>query len=377
MTNRILVVGGGIGGLVLARAAAQRGFAVELIERAPALRAVGAGISLGANAMRALGSLGIGEAVAARGHALGAAVIADADGRTLARTDLGALATKLGAAYAFHRGALHEALAEGLGGVEVRCEVSLTEVIEEGEVIAATTDGQRRRYHAVIGADGLRSTVRGLVFGAQAPRYAGYTCWRWTGRVPGGLREAVEMWGRGLRVGLVPLGEEQVYAFFVANAPAGTPGDPRQGVVTVRGKFSRFGGDVPRVLAAIGDDEQLLHHDIEEVVQRPWCRGAVGLLGDAAHAMTPNFGQGAAMAIEDAIVLARELAAHDDAAAALRAYEQRRRPRVDALQSGARRFGAVAQWESRVATWVRDSVVRMLPASSAERQLTEIVAYVP
>jgi len=76
-------------------------------------------------------------------------------------------------------------------------------------------------------------------------------------------------------------------------------------------------------------------------------------------------------------VLARELAAHDDAAAALRAYEQRRRPRVDALQSGARRFGAVAQWESRVATWVRDSVVRMLPASSAERQLTEIVAYVP
>lgn len=378
MTNKVLVVGGGIGGLVLARAAAQRGFAVDLIERAPTLRAVGAGISLGANAMRALASLGVGEAVAARGHALGVAAISDADGRALARTDLTALAAKFGAAYAFHRGALHEGLAAGLRGVEVRCEVSLTELVQDGEVIAATTDGQRRRYHAVIGADGLRSTVRGLVFGAQVPRYAGYTCWRWTGHVPGGLREAVEMWGRGLRVGLVPLGDEQVYAFFVANAPAGTPADPLQaGVRVVRGKFSRFGGDVPRVLAAIGDDEKLLHHDIEEVVQRPWCRGAVGLLGDAAHAMTPNFGQGAAMAIEDAVVLARELAAHDDAAAALRAYEQRRRPRVDALQSGARRFGAVAQWESRVATWVRDSVVRMLPASSGERQLAEIVAYVP
>lgn len=374
------MVGGGIGGLVLARALALRGIGVDLVERAPALRAVGAGISLGANAMRALTSLGIGEAVAACGVALGEAVIADADGRALAVTDLTALAARHGPAYAFNRGALHAALAAGLAGVEIRCGVAI-EGLEDGAdgVVATTTDGLRRRYHAVIGADGLRSSVRGLVFGATPVQYAGYTCWRWTGRVAGGVARAVEMWGRGLRVGLAPLGGEQVYAFFVANAPAGTPLDPAQARVrVVREKFAGFRGEVPRVLAAIGDDDEpLLHHDIEEVEQRSWCRGSVGLLGDAAHAMTPNFGQGAAMAIEDAVVLARELVAHHDAPAALRAYELRRRPRVDELQRGARRLGAVAQWQSPIATWVRDRVVRMMPASSAEKQLEAIVAYVP
>lgn len=380
MTGEVLVVGGGIGGLVLARALGRRGVAVDVVERAPALRAVGAGISLGANAMRALESLGIGAAVAARGHVLGVAAISDASGRPLTVTDLGALAARFGEAYAFHRGALHEALADGLTA-DIRCGVAVSGLREDadGSVIAATTDGAERRYHAVIGADGLRSTVRGLVFGERAPTYAGYTCWRWTGPVPGGLRASVEMWGRGLRVGLVPLGGDQVYAFLVANAPAGTPGDAAAGRVgVVRGMFATFGGDAPRVLAAMGDDEAtLLHHDIEEVDQRPWCRGAIGLLGDAAHAMTPNFGQGAAMAIEDAVVLARELVAHRSAAAALRAYEARRRPRVDGLQRGARRFGAVAQWRSPVATWARDLIVRMMPAASAERQLAAIVAYEP
>lgn len=380
MTGKVLVVGGGIGGLVLARALGRSAIAAEVVERAPALRAVGAGISLGANAMRALESLGVGAAVAARGHALGVAAISDASGRPLTVTDLGALAAKYGKAYAFHRGALHEALAHGLTA-EVRCGVSVSALREDedGSVIAMTTDGEARRYDAVIGADGLRSTVRGLVFGERAPRYAGYTCWRWTGAVPGGLHASVEMWGRGLRVGLVPLGGDQVYAFLVANAPAGTPGDPAAGRVGhVRGLFAGFGGDAPRVLAAMGDDDEgLLHHDIEEVEQRPWCRGAIGLLGDAAHAMTPNFGQGAAMAIEDAVVLARELVAHRSAAAALRAYEARRRPRVDGLQRGARRFGSVAQWRSPIATWVRDRMIRMMPAASAERQLASIVAYEP
>lgn len=383
MQRSVLIVGGGIGGLVLARALARLGVAVDLVERADGLRAIGAGISLGANAMRALGSIGVGEAVAARGQALGVAAITDARGRTLSAADIAALTARHGPAYAFDRGALHAALADGLAalGVEIRCGATVAAIAEEdgAGVLVETTDGQRRRYHAVIGADGLRSQVRSLVFGAEPPRYAGYTCWRWVGAVAGPPVATVEMWGRGLRVGLVPLGGSRVYAFLVANAPAGTPVDPEAARVSVvREKFKGFGGDAPRVLAAMGaDDERLLHHDIEEVEQQPWCRGAIGLLGDAAHAMTPNFGQGAAMAIEDAIVLARELVAHDDAAVGLRAYELRRRPRVAEIQRGARRFGKVAQWESPVATWARDLAVRMMPDASTRRALESIVAYVP
>jgi 2-polyprenyl-6-methoxyphenol hydroxylase-like FAD-dependent oxidoreductase len=384
MQRDVLVVGGGIGGLVLARALARLGVAVTVVERADGLRALGAGISLGANAMRALGSIGIGEAVAARGNVLGVAAITDARGRTLSAADIATLTARHGPAYAFDRGSLHAALADGLVemGIEIRCGTTVAEISEEEQgagVTVETSDGLRRRYHAVIGADGLRSQVRSLVFDAGPPRYAGYTCWRWVGAVAGPPVATVEMWGRGLRVGLVPLGGSQVYAFLVANAPAGTWSDPEAARVgAVRARFAGFAGDAPRVLAAMGDDaERLLHHDIEEVDQRPWCRGAVGLLGDAAHAMTPNFGQGAAMAIEDAIVLARELVAHDDAAAGLRAYELRRRPRVTEIQRGARRFGAVAQWESKIACWGRDLAVRMMPDASTRRTLESIVAYVP
>lgn len=384
MTERVLVVGGGIGGLVLARALARLGVGVDVVERAPTLRAVGAGITLGANAMRVLGELGIGDAVAARGMVMHAGAITDARGRALSEQSFDELEARWGHAYAIHRGALHEVLADGLervgAGVRIVCDATVAQLREhEGIGVEATlADGERRLYRAVIGADGARSTVRQLVFGDNPPRYAGYTCWRWTGALDG-LERGVEMWGRGARTGLVSIAPGLVYAFFVANAPQGTPADPRNGrVACVRERFAGFGGDIPRVLAAMGDDDApLLHHDIEEIEQRPWVRGSIALLGDAAHAMTPNFGQGAAMAIEDAIVLARELVAHRDARTALVAYEGRRRPRVEDIQRGARRLGVIGQWQSPVAAWARDLAIRLSPASTAMRTLERIVSYVP
>jgi 2-polyprenyl-6-methoxyphenol hydroxylase-like FAD-dependent oxidoreductase len=200
MEEKVLVVGGGIGGLVLARALARRGVAVDVVERAPALRAVGAGITLGANAMRALGSVGLGEAVAARGLAMRAGAVAARDGRPLSTTRFDSLAPRYGEAYAIHRGALHEALAEGLPGeVQVRCDTTVTALTDGGAegVEVQLSTGASVRYRAVVGADGLRSMVRTLAFGPNEPLYAGYTCWRWTGRVEGVAASMVEQWGRG------------------------------------------------------------------------------------------------------------------------------------------------------------------------------------
>jgi len=389
MVKRVLVVGGGIGGLVLTRALARSGIGVDLIERAPELRAIGAGITLGANAMRVLASLEIGDAVAACGHGLSVGGLMDARGQRMSSAKVDDIEAKYGRAYAIDRATLHEVLAEGLttcgrasgGSVDIRCGTTVTALEEVGDhaVDVVMSDGRAVRYRAVVGADGLRSSVRSLVFGSNEPIYAGYTSWRWVGHVPGGLTEFVEMWGYGQRVGLVPLGPETIYAFFVANAPPGTPNEPEQGTVEyLRKTFAGFAADVPRVLEAIANsDAPLLHHDIEEVDQRPWTSGAIALLGDAAHAMTPNFGQGAAMAIEDAIVLARELPAHPDAATAFAAYEARRRPRVDELQRGARRLGVVAQWESPLAAWARNWAIRRTPESTARRMFERIVAYVP
>lgn len=371
-----------------ARALARAGLDVVLVERAPELRAAGAGIGLGANAMRVLRELGVGEAIAARGRALEAAALTDARGRVLSAADLDDVAAKYGPSYAIHRGALHQCLVDGLvdagrrsgANVTLRCGTSPVAITAHADGVDVTlTGGETLRARALIGADGLHSSVRTLVFGANEPTYAGYTCWRWTGRVAGVASRPAEMWGRGLRVGVVPLVDDEVYAFFVATAPRGTPSDPSQARVGfVRERFADFGADVPRLLAAMGDDgEPVLHHDIEEIEQTPWTKGAVALLGDAAHAMTPNYGQGAAMAIEDATVLARELVAHDDVATALRTYETRRRPRVESIQKGARRLGQLAHWRSPIATWARDLAMRLAPASAARKTVEDIVSFNP
>lgn len=386
MKNAVLVVGGGIGGLVLARALARLDVPVEILERSERLRAVGAGITLGANALRLLEELGLGPALHERGALLSMGDITDQRARLLSRADLSEIEAQYGRTIAIERGALHEILASGLeesGHVRVHTSETLKSLEFSGEgatdsaVHVETTTGRQLEPRAVVGADGLHSIVRRFTWGTIEPRYSGYTCWRWTGAVPGGATSMREMWGAGKRVGVVPLSNHRVYGFFVANAPAGTPSDPSHSSADfLRQKFAEFGGDVPRVLEAIRDGE-LLHHDIEEIVQTPWSRGSVTLLGDAAHAMTPNLGQGAAMAIEDAVVLARELSAHDDVTAALRAYEARRRPRVEEIQTSSRRIGVVAQWQSSPAIWLRNLALRSAPASSTRRTIEGIVSYVP
>jgi len=304
----------------------------------------------------------------------------------LSYADLSEVEARYGKSVAIHRSALHEALSEGLfegDGGTVRVHFGTTvERIEEvpGGVRATLDDGRVLEGRALIGADGIRSRVRELVFGQREPRYSGYTCWRFAGRIPGGLKDAVEMWGAGQRVGLVPIaGRDEIYAFFVDNAPRGTAANPeRRRASYVRQRFSGFGGEVPRVLAALGDaSAELLHHDIEEIALDSWTRGAVGLLGDAAHAMTPNLGQGAAMAIEDALVLARELNAHESATTALAAYEARRRPRVLDIQTRSRSIGKVAQWQAPLAVRARNWLLRNTPGSATQKTVERVVSYVP
>lgn len=383
--KRVIVVGAGIGGLVLTRALVQQGITVHLVEQAEAPRALGAGITLGANAMRVLHGMGLANEVTRLGHPITLGAITDAQGRVLSSAKLDALEARYGRSVAIARPLLHDALSQGLLDasaplVRPHFGTTVRSYAETASGVDVELDnGVRLQAEVLVGADGIRSQVRTLAFGNVEPRYAGYTCWRFAGRVAGGVSHPVEMWGAGQRVGLVPLrGEDTVYAFFVDNAPPGTPGDSeRRRVGFVRQRFAHFGGDVPRVLAALGDDSAaLLHHDIEEVVLDAWVRERVALLGDAAHAMTPNLGQGAAMAIEDAFVLARELATRADAAAALHAYEARRRPRVADIQTRSRSLGRVAQWQSFLGVRTRNWAVRLAPESATQKAIERVVSYV-
>lgn len=362
---RILIVGGGIGGLSLAAALRHSEHHVEIVERTPAWAPVGAGIVLGVNAMGALRRIGIDTTVAAHGHELRRGAITDAHGSPLSQVDFSALRHRFGPTYTLHRAELHTALLEACGNVEVRLGTSVDTIdVDERRSLVRTTDGREAEYDLVVGADGIRSKVRELVLGGE-PIYSGYTCWRFAVGVDKLPDATVEMWGRGKRLGLVPLRHQRVYGFAVANAPAGRRDAPEKMVAAFHARFGSFGGEAPAVLAHITEPEQLLHNDLEEVRIPRWQRGTVGLIGDAAHASTPNLGQGAAMAIEDVVVLAEMLEAQQPVAETLAAWQKRRWGRVSFVQDQSRRIGSVGQWENRIACALRNTLARLAPARAS------------
>lgn len=365
--NDILVVGGGIGGLTAALALARAGACVSLIERERSFSPVGAGIVLAPNAVAVLSRLGVD--VGAHGERVSGMRLCAASGQTLQRMNLCVWAESHGPAYAFHRGDLHGALLDALpSGVDLRLGGTVSALRDTGDSVEVDlANGRRERYDLVVGADGIHSAVRAALGDAPAVLYSGTTCWRAVCPNPG-VRETLEIWGQGARMGAVPLSGGRLYVFLVANAPrrAAAPRWP-EGFREIYGDFCQPAGEVLDALAGI----QLLHHDLEELERPVWGGGRVWLLGDAAHAMTPNLGQGAAMAIEDALVLARCLGG--DAVSAHARYVAERHPRVRKVQLDSRRLGRLAHWSSAAAVWIRDSLFRLMPAAVGDRQYLDVV----
>ena len=376
---RAIVVGGGIGGLTAAIALRQVGVEAVVFERAAEMREVGAGIGLWANAMKALRELGLYDAVRAVGMPALDGEVRSWRGEPISKIPAAAM-EELGIDLVLlHRADLQKALLAALGEDTVRLGAEFTSFEQDGAggVVVCFANGQEERGNLLIGADGLRSTVRAQLLGDGPPRYAGYTAWRGVaelenGSVPGGAR--FESWGRGERFGLWTLGRGRFYWYATKNAPE------RNEDAAGRKKelLMRFGGwhkPVPVAIRAT-EEPKILRHDIydREPVKR-WGKGRATLLGDAAHPMTPDLGQGACQAIEDAVVLARCLKEESDVASALRLYEARRADRTAYLVRLSRRLSQVGQLESPLACWLRDTALKAIPQRMQLRQLEAIAGY--
>lgn len=377
---KVLIVGAGIGGVTAAVALARAGHQVELHERAAALAEVGAGITLWSNALRALDALQLGESVRRRGQPLQGGLIGTREGQVLSTfrsSELTLADGRPAELYCFHRAELHAALVEGLPGglgmVHVGRECAGVEDAGH-EAVARFADGSEVRADVVVGCDGIRSAVRAALWGDTPPRYAGYVAWRGIATAPraeGAI--SGEIWGRGRRFGIVPIDGERTYWFAVENADRDaavrSPQDARAHLLEAFGGWA-FG--VESVLAATEPEAILRNEVLDREPILPWGRGRVTLLGDAAHPTTPNLGQGAGMAIEDALALARHLDAAEPVAS-LRRYEQVRHPRTRAVTLRSRRLGEMAQWEGALATRLRDIAVRLTPARVMRRQVLSVV----
>jgi 2-polyprenyl-6-methoxyphenol hydroxylase-like FAD-dependent oxidoreductase len=368
--KRVLIVGGGIAGLTMAAAMKQFSeWDVELIERSPEWSPQGAGIVVSCNATVLLHQLGMAESLKRYGHPVSEMVISDKGGRSLSSLEMGPLVRKYGPAYAIHRAELHQSLLEACDGVKVTPGESVQTLKQSAEGVDVTfASGREGHFTLVVGADGLNSSIRSML-SVQSPQkvYSGHTCWRFVGKNPTKLRHVVEMWGRGKRVGLVPLANERVYVFLVANAPENTT-SPAE----LLPMFSEFGGFAPEILAQLPEVE-LLHHDLHDLETPLWFDGHVALLGDAAHGMTPNMGQGAAQAIESAWVLAAELRNTEDVGQALRNYKRIRESRVKMIMSRSRQIGRIGQLENSFVRWLRDLAARMTPSSVMIRNMENLL----
>lgn len=380
--RRVVVVGAGIGGLAAATGLHKVGWDPTVLERSASAAGVGAGVSLWSNALTALDRLGVGEPIRAAGALEGGGGLRKPDGRWLSRSSAEALNDRAGVSLLMiHRARLHGELLAALPGGTVRTGTVVTHVRERGDEAVVGYDGPdgagELTADLVIGADGLHSTVRGLMWpAAPAPSYAGFTAWRGiTDRPQDITGEAAETWGEGAEFGAAPLPDGRVYWFGTATLPAGTRFADEHAEALRR--FGQWHSTVPAVLRATSPAGVLRHdvyHHLRPLPQ--FVRGRLVLLGDAAHAMTPNLGQGACLALEDAVELAAALSTADgDIAGALYAYDHRRRPRGERIIKLSAQLGRMIQTSGRARVALRDLLVRATPERMAMASLARVTAW--
>jgi 2-polyprenyl-6-methoxyphenol hydroxylase-like FAD-dependent oxidoreductase len=356
---RVVVVGAGMGGLGAAIALEQQRHEVVIVERSEAAAAGGVGIAVGPNALAALGRLGAVERVLARGNTAGGRRVYDWTGRKLSEGPWKGGVVR--------RADLHAALAARLR-TEVQYGRACVGVAQtERGAAVQFEDGSEEAGDVVVCADGLRSTLRRQLFADGDPIYRGSTSFRGIAEITHPLIEdhILESWGRGRRVGLQNLGRGWTYWFTAWNAPQGSFVHAAEGKRMLLERYDGWHEPIVAVLEAT-DVANILQTDLMDRDPLPhWVVGRVALLGDAAHPMTPDLGQGGAQAIEDGVALGEVLGPDADPAVALREYERRRMPIAYDILRRARRHYRIAQLENPIACAVRDQTVRRLPSAIA------------
>jgi 2-polyprenyl-6-methoxyphenol hydroxylase-like FAD-dependent oxidoreductase len=365
---RVLIVGGGIAGLTLGGLLRQRGFRPDIVEKTADYGGVGYVLGLWSSGSSILKGLGLFEAFANTSQQLARYTIADEIGNRLQSFDFTAITESYGAVHLVRRADFIDLLRKGVRDVPVRTGTTVEALSQDKDEVNVTfSDGREATYDIVVGADGIHSRVRALLFGDIPLFYSGMKGWGFWAEpgyaIPG---EVIEFWGRGRFFGVYPA-KDALCCFVFMAAPAGLA-DPVDGrIERIRAAFKDFGGVVQAILKDLHEPEKIWHDDLHDIKLLEWYRGRVLLIGDAAAAFLPTAGVGASMAMESAAVLADELTRTDShyLQNALAHFVKRRRTRVDRVHKQSRMLSTVALTNSRSLAAIRNAALRIY----AEKQL--------
>ena len=326
---RVLVIGGGIGGMAAAIALRQRGRAVDLIDIDPDWRVYGAGLTITGPTLRAFRDLGLLDAIGKRGFLASGQRMFLFDGTPIGEQAPPPVEPGLPASGGIMRPRLHQIMSSEVRrlGAAVRLGIEVTDFKQAtGAVVVTFSDGSAETYDLVVAADGIYSTTRAMLFpDAVAPVYTGQMSWRVVAPRPAAMDKAEFFFGHAHTGGIIPCSDEEVYAFILHPDPENRRVSEAEQPERLKKLMADFGGSMAVIRENIGPDSSILARPFEYALQpRPWYLGRVVLIGDAAHATTPHLASGAGIAVEDALVLTQELDKAADVPEALEAFTERR-----------------------------------------------------
>jgi 2-polyprenyl-6-methoxyphenol hydroxylase-like FAD-dependent oxidoreductase len=325
-----LIVGGGIAGMSAAIMLRRAGIDVDLVDLAREWKMVGAGLTISASTLRAFQQLGILDQVQALGHTHAGIQVCDVEGRPLRNVVSPPLPdADIPGAAGILRPVLHGILAQSLAqhGVTVRLGMTVTGIRQEGARSAVQfSDGTAGSYDFIVGSDGLFSTTRKLLFPeAAAPAFTGQACWRLVLPRPPEIDQRHFFLGGPVKVGLTPVSRDEMYLFLLEHVPLNPWRDPATQYIQLGKLLEGFGGILKSIREGLSANSTIVYRPLEgHLLRHDWYRGNAILLGDAAHATTPQLASGAGMAVEDGIVLAAEICRSESVQEAFANFMRRR-----------------------------------------------------
>jgi 2-polyprenyl-6-methoxyphenol hydroxylase-like FAD-dependent oxidoreductase len=345
-TKRVLIVGGGIAGMALAIVLQRAGMAADIAEIDKDWRVYGAGITITGPTLRALDRLGLLEAVVCEGYCYDATRICDAAGNVIlaSRVSGRPLGPRIPNGGGILRPVLHRLLAAATraSGANVRLGVSVAAIDHSDDAVSVTfTDGSTGAYDLLIGADGINSRTRAMLFpDAPAPAFTGQGCWRAVVPRPAAIDCAHVYVGGSVKAGITPVSHDEMYLFLLQHVPD-NPRMPEERWPALLGEQVRgFGGPLGAVRESLGASARINYRPLEKLLlPPPWHRGRVVLIGDAAHATTPHLASGAGLAVEDALVLSECLTSGTAIEHALQRFVERRYERCRMVVENSVRLG--------------------------------------